>query len=160
MNSLPNYPAPVKVRPLHCYKFRFKKSEVSNKNVALSPSGTRIRVWLCWRGPLASYPTDRKVVALLPEVWDRKLLLWVLWGLDPRMNAGKGQFLLSSKKKPHLRTHLGLKRTQIWSWVPSGRKTENGYAGEGQKEFTWNLKTTLLRWSEGLIWKHKKLADM
>jgi hypothetical protein len=36
---------------------------------------------------------------------------------------------------------MALKRTKIWSWVPTGPETKNDCAGEGQKEFAAMLRS-------------------
>jgi hypothetical protein len=44
--------------------------------------------------------------------------------------------LLSSKRRPQLKTRKSLERTKVWSSVPTRRLTKNDCAGEGQQQFT------------------------
>jgi hypothetical protein len=44
--------------------------------------------------------------------------------------------LLSSKRRPHFKTSKNVERRQIWSWVPTGSKTKNNCASDGQQQFT------------------------
>jgi hypothetical protein len=48
----------------------------------------------------------------------------------------KDQALLSSKRRPNLKTNVALERKYIWSWVPAGIETKSDCAGEGQLQIT------------------------
>jgi hypothetical protein len=44
--------------------------------------------------------------------------------------------VLSSKRRPHLKTRKKSLETKIWLWVSTGPGTKNDCAGEGQQRFT------------------------
>jgi hypothetical protein len=54
--------------------------------------------------------------------------------------------LLSSKRRPHLKTRRSFWRTKIWPWVPTMPETKNDRASDGQQQFTG------LELSESLSW--------
>jgi hypothetical protein len=53
-----NYPPLLILLPTKTPLFKRIKSLAKRKSTIIGPEGTRHQDWLCWRGPLAIWPTD------------------------------------------------------------------------------------------------------
>jgi hypothetical protein len=98
---------------------------------------TRNQGWLCWRGPVATYSTDRSQYRRSVGEGESDCGPVSEW-MPARVTPGRegvtssGQTLLSPKRKPHLRTRGSLGRKKITAIYPDGTWNQD-HVGEDQQ---------------------------
>jgi hypothetical protein len=99
----------------------------SNENLVGGPR------WGLTPGLSGRMPAGRYASLTCMCVWRGPVGGWVPAGIPPRRGGVTPP--LVEKEAPLLNTFMSVKEQKYWSWVPTGLRTKNYCAGEGQQQF-------------------------